>query len=267
MEFLENIDLINVVFRLLAVFAIIVVGRWLASNSRKWLLASLKKTELTESLNTLIITLAYYTVLILTFVIALAVLGVPATALVGGLGLIIVVLAIALQASLGNLAATVNFLLFKPFEVGDLILTAGVMGMVQEIQIFSTVLLSADRKTHILPNGKIQATGLTNLSKVGTLRVDLAFNISYDSNVDQAKEILEKILTEDEDVLQEPAPQVFVQKLNDSGLEIAAWPFVEIANYLAFQTTITERVKKSFDEAGIITPYPQQDVHLVSQSD
>jgi small conductance mechanosensitive channel len=267
MSFLQNmeIDLISIALRLLLVIVVLIIGRWLAGHTRGWLIKSTKRTNLTESLITLFVTLSYYGIIILTVMVALAILGVPTTTIVGIAGIVIIVLAIALQQSLGNLAATVNFLLFKPFEVGHVIQTSGVMGIVHEIELFSTVLVSADHKTHVLPNAKIQGAGLTNYSKIGTIRVDLTFSVSYESDISKAKQILVELLAEDERVLTEPPPQVFVQKLADSSIDLAAWPFVQIADFLAFQKDIAEQVKNSFDEAGIIIPYPQQDVHVSRQ--
>jgi len=265
MEFLQTIaiDILSIALHLLLVFIVLIIGRFLAKATRKWLDKSLRKTNLTESLIILTTTLTYYTVLLLAILIALAILGVPTNVLAGTVGVIIIVLAITLQTSLGNLAATINFLLFRTFEDGDLIETAGVMCFVQEIQVFSTVIISPDRKTHVLPNSKIQGAGLANYSKTGTIRVDLAFGISYDSDVDMAKQIIEDLLSEHESVLAEPPPQIFLQKLDDSKMDIAAWPFVQLVDFLPFQNDIVQRVKKSFDEAGIIIPFPQQDVHLV----
>jgi small conductance mechanosensitive channel len=196
--------------------------------------------------------------------IALVILGVPPTTVVGILGIFVIVLAIALQQSLGNLAASVNFLLFKPFVIGDLIETGGVLGVVQEIQLFSVVLISGDNKTHVLPSSKIQGDGLTNYSKIGTLRVDLVIGVSYESDTSQAIQIITNLLTADDRVLSEPPPQVFVQNLADSSVEIAAWPFVKIADFFPFRREITGKVKDSLDAAGIVIPYPQHDVHLIT---
>lgn len=264
MDFLQSIeiDFVSIALHLLLAFAVLIFGRFLAGATRRLLLRSLQKTALTESLNILITTLSYYAVLILTVLLALAILGVPLSILAGAAGLVIIVLAIALQTSLGNLAAAIIFLLFKPFEVGDLIETAGVLGSVQEIQMFNTVIVSPDRKTHILPNGKIQGAGLANYSKTGSMRVDLTFGISYDSDVDKARQIIAAILSEHESVLADPPPQVFLQKLADSSMDIAAWAYVRLVDFLSFQNDIVQRVKNSFDEAGIIIPFPQQDIHL-----
>jgi len=267
MDFLENLDIDfwEILLRILLFVVVLIIGRAIAGLTRKWLVRSLKKTTLTESLITLIVTVSYYTILLLTVMAALIILGVPAASVVGAVGIIVVVMAITLQASLGNLAATVNFLLFKPFEVGHIVSTMGVLGVVKEIQIFSTVIASPDLITHVLPNGAIQGAGLANYSKNGRIRVDMVFGIHYESDIDKAKEVLTAVLTNHPRVLDDPTPQVFVQKLNDSSVDLAAWPFVQIADFLAFQASINELVKKAFDEAGIIIPYPQTDVHLISQ--
>ena len=204
--------------------------------------------------------------MILAVVVVLAILGVPIEILAGALGVILIVLAITLQTSLGNLAATVNFLLFKPFEIGDVIEAGGRVGVVHEIQLFDTVLISPDRKTHVLPNALIQGGGLTNFSKAGILRLDLSFRISYDSDIDRAKEILTKLLTADARVLPEPPAQVFVQQLVEGSIELVAWPFVKVEDYGTLQPDILERVKNEFDTAGIIMPLPQQDVHLFTHN-
>jgi small conductance mechanosensitive channel len=251
-----------IALRILLAFLVLLIGRWLAGRSQRWLTNSLEKTELTESFITLIKALSYYTVMILAVVVMLAILGVPISILGGALGVVLIVLAIALQTSLGNLAATVNFLLFKPFQIGDVIEGGGKAGVVHEIQLFNTVLLSPDGKTHVLPNGLIQGGGLTNFNTTGKLRLNLSFRISRESDIDKAKEVLTTLLAADERVLPKPPAQVFVQALEEGTIELVAWPFVKVEDYGTLQTDIVERVKKEFDAAGIVFPLPQQDVHL-----
>jgi small conductance mechanosensitive channel len=255
-----------VALRILLAFLVFLIGRWLAKRSQGWLTDSLQKTALTESFVTLIKALSYYTIMILTVVVVLAILGVPIELLAGSLGVVLIVLSITLRTSLGNLAATVNFLLFKPFEVGDVIEAGGRVGVVHEIQLFDTVLISPDSKTHVLPNGLIQGSGLTNYSKAGILRIDLSFRISYDSDIDKAKEILTKLLKADARVIPEPPAQVFVQQLAEGTIELVAWPFVKVEDYGTLQPDFVERVKNEFDTAGIVIPLPQQDVHLFTHN-
>jgi small conductance mechanosensitive channel len=251
-----------IALRILLAFLVLLIGRWLAKRSQRWLTNSLEQTELTDSFVTLIKALSYYTIMILAVVVMLAILGVPIPILGGALGVVLIVLAISLQTSLGNLAATVTFLLFKPFQIGDVIEAGGKIGVVREIQLFNTVLLSPDGKTHVLPNGLIQGGGLTNYNTTGKLRLNLSFRISQESDVDKAKEVLTTLLAADERVLPEPPARVFVQGLEEGTIELVAWPFVNIEDYATTQADIVERVKKAFDTAGIVFPLPQQDVHL-----
>lgn len=254
----------EILLHLIGAAVTLLIGRALAGLVRRWMTRSLQKTRLTPSLMTLLTTLSYYGILLLAVMVALAVIGVPTTTIVGAAGIVVVVLAIALQQSLGNLAATIYFLLFKPFEVGDVIETGGMFGVVNEIQMFSTVLDAPDNKTHVLPNSKIHGAGLTNYSTKGSVRADLSFRISYESDIDVAKQVLQDLLVGDDRVLKEPFPLVFVRKLDESNVELAAWPFVPITAYLSFQKDVAERVKQGFDTAGVVIPRPQQEVHLVN---
>lgn len=268
MNILDQIDLnFGLIFlRLLSIVVVFLIGRGLAGLSRRWLAKAMQKSDLTESIINLVGTLVYYGILALTVAVILAILGVPPNIIAGVLGIIVIVLAITLQASLANLVATVNFLLFKPCELGDFIQTAGILGAVQEIQLFSTVLISPDHKTHILPNGKIQSAGITNFSKIGNIRVDQTYRISYASDVDKAEEIIANLLVKDERVLAQPAPEVFVGKLAEDHIEIAVWPFVAIADFLPFQGEIAKKVMQEFEAGGITIPLPRREVHLVGQA-
>lgn len=255
-----------IALRILLAVLVWLVGRWLAKRSRGWLNDSLQKTGLTESFITLITTVSYFGVLILAGLLALAALGVPITALATIVGVVVVVLAIALQQSLANLGAAVIILLFKPFKLGDVIETGGAFGVVHEIQMLSTVLDSPDGKTHIIPNAKIQGGGLTNYSTKGKLRLDLSFQISYDSDLEKAKKVLANLLASDDRVLADPPAQVFVQRLADSGVELVAWPFAKVEDSASLRADLVERARDEFDTAGIAMPYPQQDVHLYTHN-
>jgi len=253
-----------ILIRIAAAIAVLIIGRILAKYGRKTLESALRRTTLTESMISLFVALTYYGILVMTVVTSLIIIGLPVASVVASFSVIIIVLAVALQQSLADLAATINFLLFKPFEVSDIVETGGVLGVVQEIQLFSTVILSPDQKTHVLPNSKIQSGGLANYSKTDDTRLDLTFGIGYNSDVDVAKKVIADILASDERVLTEPAPQIFIGNLGDSSIDITVWPYVHIGDYFAFLADIVENVKKGFDEAGIIVPYPQRDVHLIS---
>lgn len=247
--------------RLVGVAITFLVGQWLARNGRKWLKAIMQKRELPKSIVTVLANVAFASIWLMTILMMLAILGVPTVTLVTGVALVIVILAIAMRETLGNFAATIIFALFKPFEAGDLIETANTMGVVQEIELFNTVILSYDNKVNIIPNGLIQSKGLSNLSKMGKIRLDLRFSISYKDDVALAKQSLFSLFAADERVLADPAPIIFVKRLGNSGVEIAAWPYVRTEDYYDLQFDVLEQGKCRLEEAGITIPFPQRDVH------
>ena len=251
-----------IVIRLLGVVATFLVGQWLARNGRKWLKVVLEKQELPQSIVTLLANVTYAGIWLLTILLILAILGVPIGTIVTGVTLVIIILAIAMRETLGNFAATIIFALFKPFEAGDLIETVNTMGVVQEIELFNTVILSYDNKVHVFPNGLIQSNGITNLSKMGKIRLDLRFSVSYKDDIALAKQTLFAMLAEDERVYDDPAPNIFVKNLGDSGVELAVWPYVRTEDYYEFQFDVLEQGKYRLEAAGITIPFPQRDVHF-----
>ena len=217
---------------------------------------------MTPSLITLATTVTFYGIWLVGVMAALVILGVPVdTVLLVAVG-VLLVLGIALQESLRDLAATVNFIMFGHFEVGDLIETNGILGTVREIELLNTSLLCADRKVAVLPNGKIQQEGLLNYSKEGILRVDLVFTISYEDDLPRAKEVIKQLLSEDARILDDPAPMIMVLELGDSGVDIGARPYVKSEDYWRVGWDLTEAMKLRFDQQGITIPYPQQDVRV-----
>lgn len=259
-------ELIGFFIRLGVAILIVIIGRWLASATRRWLASAFSRTSLTPSMITLFLTLAYYSVWILAMMIALIVMGVPATTVVAAVGIVIIILGIALQQSLRDLAASINFVLFKPFAVGDLIETRGITGVVEEIQLFSTVLVRWDNKVVILPNGEIQQNGIINFSKKGFLRTDLIFGISYGDNVATARRLIEQVLTADARVLPEPQPEILVSELGDSSVNLSVRAAVTPTDYWSLQNDLREQIKMRFDEEGITIPFPQSDVRIIKEA-
>jgi small conductance mechanosensitive channel len=156
-------------------------------------------------------------------------------------------------------------MLFQPFRLGELIETNGVMGVVEEIQLFNTVLVTGDNKEVTIPNGMIQDSTLSNYTRRGRLRVDFVFGVSYADDLDKVKQVLRDILAADPRVLAEPAAEVFVQTLADSSVNLAVRPWVQCDDYWSLQGEMPERVKLRFDAEGITMPFPQRDIHVRSR--
>ena len=149
-------------------------------------------------------------------------------------------------------------MIFKPFKVGDLIEAQGELGVVKEIQIFTTQINTPTNKLVIIPNGALSNGNITNYSAEGILRVDLTIGVSYDSDIKQTKEILMEVLKSNPKVLQSPEPTVNVSELADSSVNFAVRPWSSVADYWDVYFGITEKCKLALDKAGIEIPYPHQ---------
>ena len=259
---LSEVNLGAFLLRLLIAFGIVLAGRWLAGLARKGAQRVLKKTTLTETLAALAVRVTYYSVLLLAVLVALAVVGVSTTSIVAVLGVIIILLGIALQESISNFAATVIFLLFQPFIVGELIETNGVVGTVREIALFQTVITKADNKLVTIANAQIQNNVLVNYSRMGILRADVSFDVPYGDDLRKAKRILAELLAADRRVLPDPPAAVVVQELGENGVELAVRPWVAAADYWMVQSDLKEQVILRFEAEGIEFPIPRSDVHV-----
>ena len=202
------------------------------------------------------------TILLLFVVIAsLDQLGVDTTSLIALIGAAGLAIGLALQGSLQNLASGVMLIVFRPFNDGDFIEAAGVSGVVETIGIFTTTMRSGDNREIIVPNGAIFGGTITNYSRRETRRVDMVFGIGYDDDIKKAKDILNRILEEDERILKDPAPVVAVAELADSSVNFNVRPWCATGDYWNVYFDTHEKVKLAFDAEGISIPYPQMDVH------
>ncbi len=202
------------------------------------------------------------TILLLFVVIAtLDQLGVATTSLIALIGAAGLAVGLALQGTLQNLASGVMLIIFRPFNDGDFIEAAGVAGVVEQIGIFTTTMRTGDNREIIIPNGEIFGGTITNYSKRETRRVDMVFGIGYDDDIKKAKDLLNKILDEDDRVLSDPAPLVAVAELADSSVNFNVRPWCKTSEYWNVYFDIHEKVKLTFDAEGISIPYPQMDVH------
>ena len=256
-------QLITIALRLGSATLIILGGRWLAGASRRRLRVVLVRTALTPSMITLAATMAYFGIWLASIMLALVFIGVPLETVLLIAVAVFVVLGIALQESLRDLAATINFILFKHFETGDIVETCGVLGRVEEIELLNTTILRADRKYAVLPNGKIQQEGLLNYSKDGLLRIDMVYSIRYEDDLNRAKQVIKDLLAEDERILADPEPLIVVLELGDNGVDIGVRPYVKSLDYWQVRWDTTEAMKLRFDLEGITIPYPQRDVHMI----
>ncbi len=205
--------------------------------------------------------------MLFVIVAALDQLGVDTTSLVAILGAAGLAIGLSLQGSLQNFAAGVMLLVFKPFKAGDFVDAGGAMGTVKSIGIFTSIMNTPDNKEIIVPNGNIYGGNITNFSAKDTRRVDMVFGIGYGDDLKKAKALLETLISEDDRILKDPAPQVAVSELGDSSVNFVVRPWVKSGDYWGVMFDFTEAVKLRFDAEGISIPFPQMDVHVHKDSE
>jgi small conductance mechanosensitive channel len=164
--------------------------------------------------------------------------------------------------SLANFAGGVLILFFKPFKLGDLIEAQGHLGVVQEIQIFNTLLKTLDNQRVIIPNGLLSNGSIKNVFVEGTRRVDMTFGVSYGDDVRHVREVLEGVIAKQDHINPDPAHEIYVSAHADSSVNFLVRVWTDSANYWPVYFGMHEAVKIAFDESGITIPFPQRDVHF-----
>ena len=211
-----------------------------------------------ESLQTFLTQLIKWVLKIVLIIVVLGTMGIETTSLAAVIAAAGLAIGLALQGSLGNFAGGVLIMIFKPFKIGDLIEAQGEMGVVKQIEIFTTKVTGLSNKEIIIPNGALSNGNIINFTTEGTRRVDLVIGVGYDSDIKKTKEVLMNVLTSHPKVLKEPAPSVNVIELADSSINFAVRPWCNAEDYWAVYFGITENVKEALDTAGIEIPYPHQ---------
>ena len=239
---------------------IFIVGQIVAKIISRALEKVLSHTKLDSILINFLGSVVRALLLVMVLVAALDSLGVNTNSLIAMLGAAGLAIGLALQGSLQNFAAGFMLLIFRPFKAGDFVEAAGASGVIETIGIFSTKLYTGDNKEVIIPNGAIYSSNIINYSSRQTRRIDMIFAVSYDDDIRLAKEIILKVIAQEERVLAEPAPEVAVGELAASSVNFVARPWVKTENFWAVKFALNEKIKLAFDAAGITIPYPQTDV-------
>jgi small conductance mechanosensitive channel len=252
--------------KVLSAIVIFIVGKWVAKAIRGLVQRMMRKANMDETLLKFVGNLTYVALLAFIIIAALSQLGIQTTSFIAVLGAAGLAIGLALQGSLANFAAGFLMILFRPFRVGDYIEGAGVAGTVEEIQIFTTTLVTPDNKTVIIPNASLTGDNIVNWTLKGTRRVDLVMGIGYEDDIDKAKQIMADVLAAEERILKDPAPQIAMIELADSSVNFVVRPWAKASDYWGVYMSVTENIKKAFDANGISIPFPQRDVHLYQHS-
>ena len=243
---------------------ILVVGLRVIKVITKLVRKGLAKYKVEKALETFLSSLVSALLKAILIIAVLQQFGVEATSFIAILGAAGLAVGLALQGTLANFAGGVLVLLFKPYKIGDLIESQGVLGAVKDIQIFNTVMMSPENKTIIMPNGAIMNNHIVNYSADGKIRVDTTVGIGYGEDMKKAKEALLDMLKNDSRILSDPAPTVAVSELADSSVSLVVRPWCDPSVYWDVYFDTVENAKIALDNAGIEIPYPQTDLHIIS---
>lgn len=187
----------------------------------------------------------------------------PVIAIIGAASFVV---AFALQGTLSNFASGIMIMFYRPFDVGDLIDVSGEYGIVKSMNLVSTSVMTFDNKLMVVPNNDIWGNTITNATKSTERRVDMVFGIGYSDNIEQAKQVMDKILSDHPKVLSDPAPVVRLHELGDSSVNFICRPWAKTEDYWDVYWDVTRQVKELFDAEGISIPFPQRDIHIYNET-
>ncbi len=193
---------------------------------------------------------------LLLIIAVISKLGIDTTAIAAALAAAGLGVGLALQGALSNLAGGVLIIVFKPFKIGDLVDAHNEIGVVKDINIFTTQIVTPDNKRVIIPNGTLANSNIINYSAEGKLRVDLTIGVGYDEDIKQTKGVLLDVLKQHSKGLSDPNPTVDVEELAESSVNFAVRPWCKVEDYWTVYFGITENCKLALDKAGIEIPYP-----------
>ena len=250
--------------KIVSAILIYVIGRWITKLVVKSVAKLMIKSNVDASLTKFAGNIIGAVLTIFVLIAAIEQLGVDTTSIMAIFAAAGLAVGLALKDSLSNFSAGVMLIIFKPFKLGDFVNAGGSSGVIEEIQIFNTIMRTGDNQEIIIPNSHIYGGSITNVSARDTRRIDLVIGIGYDDNIGTAKSLIENIISNNSLILAEPAPTIMVLELGESCIDIAVRPWVKTGDYWGVRAELLQTIKETFDEKGISIPYPQRDVHMIT---
>ena len=242
--------------KVIGAILIFIIGSWIIKKINGGLRRVMAKSKYDESLQQFLLNLLSWTLKIVLALVVISALGVDVTTFAAVIAAAGLAVGLALQGSLSNFAGGVLIMIFKPYRIGDLVEAQGVLGVVKEIEIFTTKLTTPENKLAIVPNGTMANGNIINYTAEGKIRVDTVIGVGYNEDIKQTKDVLLQVLTSNPQVLKDPAPSVNVLELADSSVNFAVRPFCKPEDYWDVYFATYEGSKLALDAAGIEIPYP-----------
>lgn len=249
-----------------AAIATLVIGFMVVNMLSNAVNSLLTKRKIDNTIADFITSMIKYALLAFVIIAALGRVGVQTASFVAIIGAAGLAVGLALQGSLSNFAAGVMLIGFRFFKAGDYIEAGGTAGTVRSVQIFTTILMTADNRMIVVPNAKILNDKIINVSREKTRRLDLEIGVSYQADLKLTKDVLARILDAEPRVLKDPAYRIAVSNLSNHSVDIIIRPWVNASDYWALKFDLLEAIKNEFDANNISIAFPQLDVHHVTDS-
>ena len=224
--------------------------------------AGMRRARLDETLTRFVEKMVGWVVLLLAVMMCLSLFGIETTSFAAVLGAAGLAIGLAFQGTLSNFAAGVMLLVFRPFNVGDVISAGGNTGKVDAIGIFTTTIDTFDNRRFIVPNSSVFGSTIENISFHARRRADVDVGTAYDADIDQTRAVLEEAARRVEGGLADPEPAVILLGLGASSVDWSVRVWANSADFGAVKQAAIREVKYALDNAGIGIPFPQMDVHL-----
>jgi len=244
--------------KLASALAIIIFGFWIAKMITKAVKKVMSKSpNVDETLSNFLGSIVSWVLKALVLITAAGTLGIEATSFVAILGAATLAIGLALQGTLGNVAAGVMLMLFRPYKLGDYVEVAGNEGVVDDVNIFTTNLATVDNVKTIIANGEAWGSTIKNFTSLGLRRVDVDYGIHYDDDIDKAIKVINEVAAAHPDVLSEPhGPWAKVVTLNESSVDIQSRVWCKPEHYWDVMFDLKKSIKEAFDKNDITIPYP-----------
>jgi small conductance mechanosensitive channel len=254
--------LLSYAVNIVAAIAIIIVGMIVARVVSNAINRVMRARQIDATVADFLSALVRYGIIAFTLIAALGRVGVQTASVIAVLGAAGLAIGLALQGSLSNLAAGVLLVTFRPFRSGEYVDLGGIAGTVLQVQIFSTTLRTVDGRIVVVPNGKIIAGNIINFSREPVRRNELLISVAYDSDIDQVKALLTRIIESDERIIKDREMTVRLNELGASSINFVVRIWSKSGDLQNVYWDVLERIKREFDANGISFPYPQMDVNF-----
>jgi small conductance mechanosensitive channel len=258
--------ILPIVKNLTVAVIIIIIGLNFSKGARKLIhKANSRLPQSDETAVPLLQAIIHYGIIIICIIIILNIFGVSTASLIALLGAAGVTVALALKDTLGNIASGIVLILLGTFHKGEYVEFGLFSGTVKEINLFTTILETPDGIYISAPNSSIWGSPLKNYTRNGKRRMELSVGIAYSDSIDTTFQIMQGIIDEESRFLKDPAPEVFLQSLDDSSVKITIRAWATNHDYWNIYWKMNKTIKAKIEEAGLHIPFPQRDIHIIKE--